>query len=47
MSRIPSSCKDAPQLWEPVNKEEKRIDADSREVLHGVPGSQVQLALNP
>jgi hypothetical protein len=47
MSRIPSGCKDAPQLWEPINKEEKSIDADSREVLHGVPGSQVQLALNP
>jgi hypothetical protein len=47
MSRIPSGCKDAPQLWEPINKEEKSIDADSREVLHGVPGSLVKLALNP
>ena len=47
MSSIPSDCKDAPQLlWEPVNKEEECIDADNREVLHGVPGNQVKLALN-
>ena len=41
----PSGCKDAPQLWEPTNKEEECIDADNREVFHGVPGSQVELAL--
>ena len=40
MSRISLGCKDAPQLWEPVNKEEECIDDDNREVLHGVPGSQ-------
>jgi hypothetical protein len=45
MSRIPSGCKDAPQLWELVNKEEEYVDADNREVLHGVSGSQVELAL--
>jgi hypothetical protein len=44
-SRIPSNCKDAPQLWGSVNKEEKCIDADNREVLHGVPGNQVELSL--
>jgi hypothetical protein len=32
MSRIPSGCKDDPQLWEPVNKEDKRITAVNREV---------------
>ena len=47
MSRIPSGCKDTPQLWEPVNKEEECIDADNREVLHGVPWSQEELALKP
>ncbi|KAG2200985.1 hypothetical protein INT46_003281 [Mucor plumbeus] len=35
----PSGCKDAPQLWEPTNKEEEYIDADNREVFHGVSGS--------
>jgi hypothetical protein len=46
MSRIPSDCKDAPQLlWEPVNKEEECIDADICEVLHSIPGNQVELAL--
>jgi hypothetical protein len=45
MSRIPSGSKDAPQLWELVNKEEECIDSDNREILHGVPGSQVELAL--
>lgn len=46
MSRIPSDCKDAPQLlWEPVNKEEECIDADIPEVLHGVHGNQVELTL--
>ena len=44
MSRIPSGCKDAPQLWEPVNKEEERIDANNCELLHGGPRSQVELA---
>ena len=32
MSHIPSDCKNAPQLWEIVNKKEKCIDADNREV---------------
>ena len=46
MPRIPSDCKDAPQLlWEPVNKEEECIDPDNREALHGVPEYQVELAL--
>ena len=45
MSRILSSCKDALQLWESVNKEHEPIDSDKREVLHGIPGSQVELAL--
>jgi hypothetical protein len=46
MSRIPSGCKDDPQLREPVNKEDERITAVNRELLHGgAPGSQVELAL--
>jgi hypothetical protein len=45
MSRIPSGCEDAPQLWEPVNNEEECIDNNNNEALHSVPGSQVELAL--
>ena len=44
MPCIPSDCKNTQQLWKPLNKEEKSINADNREVLHGVPGSQVELA---
>ena len=41
----PSGCKGAPQLWEPVKKEEEYIGSDNRGICHGVPGSQVESAL--